>query len=228
MDPTTNNQRVTIVEKIMDANDRLAGINRSLLDENGIFAINLMASPGAGKTSLILRTIEALAPEMRLGIIEGDTAPVTIDADKVQAAGIPAVQINTGGDCHLDAVMINNALQQLPLKELDLIIVENVGNLICPAAFQLGTHANVLIASIPEGDDKPYKYPQIYRGISALVVNKVDLLPYVKFDMEYFRQGIEMLNPGLSTFLLSCQTGEGIFNWVSWLKEQVLARKTSP
>lgn len=224
----TNNPRVTIVEKIMDANDRLAGINRNLLDESGVFAINLMASPGAGKTSLILRTIEALAPEIRLGIIEGDTAPVTIDADKVHAAGIPAVQINTGGDCHLDAVMINNALQQLPLKELDLIIVENVGNLICPAAFQLGTHVNVLIASIPEGDDKPYKYPQIYRGISALVVNKIDLLPYVKFNMEYFRQGIEMLNPGLITFPLSCQTGEGIPNWVSWLKEQVLIRKTSP
>ena len=148
-----DNQRVTIVEKIMDANDRLASINRNLLDQNGIFAINLMASPGAGKTSLILKTIDALAPQMRLGVIEGDTAPVTIDADKVHAAGIPAVQINTGGDCHLDAVMMNNALQQIPLKELDLLIIENVGNLICPAAFQLGTHANVLIASIPEGDD---------------------------------------------------------------------------
>jgi len=224
----TNNPRVTIVEKIMDANDRLAGINRKLLDESGVFAINLMASPGAGKTSLILRTIEALAPEIRLGIIEGDTAPVTIDAEQVHAAGIPAVRISTGGDCHLDAVMINNALQQLPLTGVDLIIVENVGNLICPAAFQLGTHVNVLIASIPEGDDKPYKYPQIYRGISALVVNKIDLLPYVKFNMEYFRQGIEMLNPGLITFPLSCQTGEGIPNWVSLLKEQVLIRKTSP
>ncbi len=220
-----NNQRVTIVEKIMDANDRLAGINRSLLDENGIFAINLMASPGAGKTSLILKTIEALTSQIRIGVIEGDTAPVTIDADKVHAAGMPAVQINTGGDCHLDAVMVNNALQQMPLKELDLLIVENVGNLICPAAFQLGTHANVLIASIPEGDDKPYKYPQIYRGVSALVINKIDLLPYVKFDMDYFRQGVEMLNPGLVTFPLSCQTGEGISNWVNWLKEQVSIRK---
>ncbi|MEJ5201734.1 MAG: hydrogenase nickel incorporation protein HypB [Anaerolineales bacterium] len=220
-----NNQRVTIVEKIMDANDRLAGINRSLLDENGIFAINLMASPGAGKTSLILETIEALTSQIRIGVIEGDTAPVTIDADKVHAAGMPAVQINTGGDCHLDAVMVNNALQQMPLKELDLLIIENVGNLICPAAFQLGTHANVLIASIPEGDDKPYKYPQIYRGVSALVINKIDLLPYVKFDMDYFRQGVEMLNPGLVTFPLSCQTGEGISNWVNWLKEQVSIRK---
>ena len=222
-----DNQRVTIVEKIMDANDRLASINRNLLDQNGIFAINLMASPGAGKTSLILKTIDALAPQMRLGVIEGDTAPVTIDADKVHAAGIPAVQINTGGDCHLDAVMMNNALQQMPLKELDLLIIENVGNLICPAAFQLGTHANVLIASIPEGDDKPYKYPQIYRGISALIINKIDLLPYVKFNMDYFRQGVEILNPGLITFPLSCQTGEGIAAWISWLKEQVLKRKTS-
>jgi hydrogenase nickel incorporation protein HypB len=222
-----DNQRVTIVEKIMDANDRLASINRNLLDQNGIFAINLMASPGAGKTSLILKTIDALAPQMRLGVIEGDTAPVTIDADKVHAAGIPAVQINTGGDCHLDAVMMNNALQQIPLKELDLLIIENVGNLICPAAFQLGTHANVLIASIPEGDDKPYKYPQIYRGISALIINKIDLLPYVKFNMDYFRQGVEILNPGLITFPLSCQTGEGIAAWISWLKEQVLKCKTS-
>lgn len=220
-----NAQRITIVEKIMDANDRLAGINRSLLDENGTFAINLMASPGAGKTSLILKTIEALAPQMRIGVVEGDTAPVTIDADKVHAAGMPVVQINTGGDCHLDAVMVNNALQQMPLKDLDLLIIENVGNLICPAAFQLGTHANVLIASIPEGDDKPYKYPQIYRGISALVINKIDLLPYVKFDMEYFRRGVEILNSGLVTFPLSCQTGEGISNWVDWLKEQVSMRK---
>ncbi len=221
-----NNQRVTIVEKIMDANDRLASINHSLLNQNGIFAINLMASPGAGKTSLILRTIESLASKLQLGVIEGDTAPVTIDADKVHAVGIPVVQINTGGDCHLDAVMVNNALQQLPLNKLDLVIVENVGNLICPAAFQLGTHANVLIASTPEGDDKPYKYPQIYRGISALIINKIDLLPYVKFNMDYFRQGVEILNPGLVSFPLSCQTGEGISAWVDWLKKQVLTRKT--
>jgi len=210
--------RVPIVEKILSANDQVASINRKRLDEYGIFSINLMASPGAGKTSLLLQTIQAIAPRRRMGVIEGATAPVTIDADKVIAAGMPAVQINTGGECHLDAVMINNGLDQLPLERLDLLIVENVGNLICPAAFNLGTHANVLIASIPEGDDKPYKYPNIYRGLDVLIINKVDLLPYVRFNMDYFRQGVEMLNPGLITFPVSCQTGEGIAAWTGWLE----------
>ncbi len=213
--------RVPVVEKIMSANDQVASINRKRLDENGIFAINLMASPGAGKTSLILQTIQAVAPRLRVGVIEGDTAPVTIDADKVIAAGMPAVQINTGGECHLDAVMINDGLNQLPLAEIDLLIVENVGNLICPAAFTLGTHANVLIATIPEGDDKPYKYPNIYRGLEVLIINKIDLKPYVRFNMDYFRQGVEMLNPGLVTFPVSCQTGEGISAWTGWLKSRV-------
>jgi len=217
--------RVTIVERLLSANDQLAGQNRRLLNESGVFAINLMASPGAGKTSLILRTIEALSGRLRLGVVEGDTAPVTIDADKITAAGMPAVQINTGGECHLDAVMIAGALPQLPLAGLDLLIVENVGNLVCPAAFDLGTHANVLIASVPEGDDKPYKYTNIYRGLDVLVVNKTDLLPYVPFNMDYFRQGVEMLNPGLSTFPLSCRTGEGIDAWVAWIEAQVAQRK---
>jgi hydrogenase nickel incorporation protein HypB len=209
--------RVPVIEKILSANDQLADQNRRKFDDAGVFAINLMASPGAGKTSVILRTIKELSAKANLGVIEGDTAPVTIDADKVVAAGMPAVQINTGGDCHLDAVMIGNALPQLVLKDLDLLIVENVGNLICPAAFSLGTHANVLIASIPEGDDKPYKYPNIYRGLDALIINKIDLLPYVHFDMEYFKRGVEILNPGVAIFPLSCQTGEGFDRWALWL-----------
>jgi hydrogenase nickel incorporation protein HypB len=217
--------RIPVVEKLLSANDQVAGINRAQLDKHGIFAVNLMASPGAGKTSLILQTIQKLAPELRIGVIEGDTAPVTIDADKVLAAGMPAVQINTGGDCHLDAVMINSGLQSLDLSKIDLLIVENVGNLVCPAAFNLGTHANVLIASIPEGDDKPYKYPNIYRGLEALIINKTDLLPYVKFNMDYFRKGAEMLNPGLVTFPVSCTTGEGIDLWTGWLKEKAASRK---
>jgi hydrogenase nickel incorporation protein HypB len=131
---------------------------------------------------------------------------------------MPAVQVNTGGDCHLDAVMIGSALPQLPLEDLDLLIVENVGNLVCPAAFALGTHSNVLIASIPEGDDKPYKYPNIYRGIDVLILNKTDLLPYINFNLDYFRQGVEMLNPGVSIFPLSCKTGEGFEPWIEWLK----------
>jgi len=213
--------RVPVVEKIFSANDRMAEINRNLMNSHGIFSINLMASPGAGKTSFILETIKRLNHELRIGVIEGDTAPVTIDADKVIAAGMPAVQINTGGDCHLDAPMMSDGLSQLPLSDLDLVIVENVGNLICPAAWDIGTHINVLIASVPEGDDKPYKYPNIYRGLKVLVINKTDLSPYVKFDMNYFRQGVEMLNPGLVTFPLSCRTGDGFDEWIAWLIDQV-------
>lgn len=213
--------RVPIVEKILNANDQIALVNRSLLDTQRVFSMNIMASPGAGKTSTILKTIQALAPAIRTGVVEGDTAPVTIDADKITAVGMPAVQINTGGDCHLDAVMLKNGLAQMPLGEIDLLIVENVGNLICPAAFSLGTHLNVLIASIPEGDDKPYKYPAIYRGVDVLIINKIDLLPYVRFNMDYFRQGVEMLNPGLVTFPISCTTGEGVDAWASWLKQQI-------
>jgi len=218
-------QRVPVVENIMNANDQVAQLNRRRLENAGVVAINLMASPGAGKTSLILQTIHSLAPSLRIGVIEGDTAPVTIDADKVLSVGMPAVQINTGGECHLDAVMVSKGLDALPLEELDLIIIENVGNLICPAAFDLGTHANVLIASIPEGDDKPYKYPNIYRGLQVLIINKTDLAPYVKFNMDYFRQGVEILNPGLITFPVSCTTGEGISAWASWIKEKVAAAK---
>jgi hydrogenase nickel incorporation protein HypB len=219
--------RVPVVEKILSANDQLAGQNRRLLDQSEIFSINLMASPGAGKTSVIIKTIEALNDKFMLGVIEGDTAPVTIDADKVTAAGMPAVQINTGGDCHLDAVMISGALPQLPLQTLDFLIVENVGNLICPASFNLGTHANVLIASVPEGDDKPYKYPNIYRGVDALLLNKVDLLPYVKFDLEYFRRGVEMLNPGVAFFPLSCVTGEGFAAWIDWVSQKVQEQRNA-
>jgi hydrogenase nickel incorporation protein HypB len=212
--------RLPVVEKILSANDAVAGLNRKRLDHLKVFSINLMASPGAGKTSLILQTIKVLSGRLNLGVIEGDTAPVTIDADRVTDAGMPAVQINTGGDCHLDAPMIDMGLNQLPLEKMDFLIVENVGNLVCPAAFQLGTHANVLIASIPEGDDKPYKYPAIYRGLDVLVINKIDLLPYVRFNMDYFRQGVEMLNPGLTTFAVSCTTGEGIDAWANWLIKQ--------
>ena len=215
--------RIKIVEKIMDANDRLANANRQRFNEAGVYAINLMASPGAGKTSFILKTIEGLlADGVQIGVIEGDTAPVTIDSDKISAAGMPAIQINTGGECHLDAVMLENAIDQMDLSPLDLVIVENVGNLICPAAFSLGTHSNVLIASIPEGDDKPYKYPNIYRGLDVLIINKTDLLPYIDFNMDYFRQGVEMLNPGLTTFAVSCKTGEGISPWLDWLKGRIV------
>lgn len=216
---------VSVVEQIMSSNNALAEQNRAALEAAGVLGINVMASPGAGKTSLILRTIEELHDEIRLGVVEGDTAPVTLDADKIITAGMPAVQVNTGGQCHLDAVMLSTALPQLPLEELDLLIVENVGNLICPAAFALGTHLNVVVASVPEGDDKPYKYPNIYRGIDVLILNKVDLLPYVDFDIDYFRDGIEVLNPGVAFFTLSCKTGEGIADWATWLQVQTTRAK---
>ncbi|HMN11271.1 MAG TPA: hydrogenase nickel incorporation protein HypB [Bellilinea sp.] len=218
-------KKIEIIERILSANDRLANDIRVNLDKKGILGLNMMASPGAGKTSFILRTIAALKPEFTIGVIEGDTAPVTIDAEKVIAEGMPAVQINTGGECHLDAVMMQQGLAELPLGELDLVIVENVGNLICPAAFDLGTHLNVLIASIPEGDDKPYKYTNMYRGVDVLIVNKTDLMPYIDFRMDYFRKGVETLNPGLTTFLVSCKTGEGMEDWVNWLKQEILKKK---
>ena len=218
-------ENIKIVEKIMDANDRIANGNQQILDSHGIFSMNLMASPGSGKTSFILSTIKALPEYIKLGVIEGDTAPVTIDADKISRKGIPAVQINTGGECHLDAVMIENALEQLPLDDINFLIIENVGNLICPASFKLGSHINVLIASTPEGDDKPYKYPNIYRGLDVLIINKIDLKPYVTFDTGYFKQGIEILNPGLLTFEVSCKTDEGIPAWVDWLSQRILNRK---
>jgi hydrogenase nickel incorporation protein HypB len=214
--------RIKIVENIMNANDRLAAENRSRIDATNTYSVNLMASPGAGKTSFILATINALLDQdIKIGVIEGDTAPVTIDSDKIKAAGMPAIQVNSGGGCHLDAVMINQALDEMPLAGINLLIIENIGNLICPAAFNLGTHSNVLISSIPEGDDKPYKYPNIYRGLEVLIINKIDLLPYIDFDMEYFQKGVEMLNPGLATFAVSCKTGEGIEAWLEWLKKNL-------
>ncbi|OGO26597.1 MAG: hydrogenase accessory protein HypB [Chloroflexi bacterium RBG_16_52_11] len=212
-------RRVSVVEKILSANDRLADENRLTLDQAGVFAVNIMASPGAGKTSLIELTIKKLTGQVRLAVIDGDIA-TSIDADRAAAAGAVAVQINTGGECHLDAVMLAQGLTQIDLTQIDLLIVENVGNLVCPASFQLGTHKNILVASIPEGDDKPYKYPAMYRGVDALVINKIDLHPYVPFDMDYFRRGVEILNPGVETFALSCRTGEGIDAWLSWIAMQ--------
>lgn len=217
-------ERIPIVEKILSANDHIAAQNKSALDSAGILGLNFMASPGAGKTSLIEHTIKKLKDRLKLAVIDGDVA-TSIDADRAAAAGAQSVQINTGGECHLDAIMLQGALSELPLEEIDLLIVENVGNLICPASFKLGTHKSVLIASVPEGDDKPYKYPGMYRGVEALVINKIDLLPYVEFDMEYFRQGVEILNPGLVTFPLSCRTEEGLDAYLAWVEAEMEAHR---
>jgi hydrogenase nickel incorporation protein HypB len=216
--------RVPIVENILNANDRLAQENRARLDSAGVFSINIMASPGAGKTSLIEQTLPRLKNKLRVAVVDGDIA-TSIDADRAAQAGAQAaIQVNTGGDCHLDAVMLRGALEQLDLTQFDLLIVENVGNLVCPASFQLGTDKSVLIASIPEGDDKPYKYPGMYRGVDALVINKIDLLPYVSFKMDYFERGVEVLNPGVVTFPLSAKTGEGMDAWIDWLMNQVKSK----
>jgi len=217
-------ERIPIVEKILSANDHIATQNKSALDSAGVLGLNFMASPGAGKTSLIEHTIKKLKDRLKLAVIDGDVA-TSIDADRAAAAGAQSVQINTGGECHLDAIMLQGALAELTLEEIDLLIVENVGNLICPASFQLGTHKSVLIASVPEGDDKPYKYPGMYRGVEALVINKTDLLPYVEFDMEYFRQGVEILNPGLVTFPLSCRSEEGLDAYLAWVETEMEAHR---
>jgi hydrogenase nickel incorporation protein HypB len=216
--------KVSVVQGILSANDQLAAENRQLLDRYGVCALNLMASPGGGKTSLILRTIEALHDRLRIGVIEGDIAS-TIDADRVAAASVPVVQINTGGQCHLDAPMVQRALAQLPLPDLDLIIIENVGNLICPVDFKLGEDLNVMIASAPEGDDKPYKYPGIFVAVNAVVINKVDLLPHVRFDVGAFRRLVTGMNPDVSIFEVSCETGQGIGDWTEWVVKQ-RARKS--
>ncbi|CUS02964.2 Hydrogenase nickel incorporation protein HypB [Candidatus Promineifilum breve] len=213
-------ERVPVVERILGANERLAADNRARLDAAGVFSLNFLASPGAGKTSLVEQTVGRLAGRLRLAVIDGDIA-TSLDADRAAAAGARAVQINTGGECHLDAVMLQGALDQLDLSGVDLLIVENVGNLVCPANFALGTHRSVLVASTPEGDDKPYKYPGAYRGVDALVINKIDLLPYVTFNMETFRRGVAALNPGLTTFPLSCRTGEGLAAWLEWVVAEV-------
>ena len=212
--------RIEVAEKILSYNDKIAETVRQKLDLAGVYAINIMASPGAGKTTFIIKLLESLRGRLHFGVIEGDLAS-SIDTDKAAAAGIPAVQINTGGECHLDAVMIEGALQRLILNNLDLVIIENVGNLVCPINFKIGSHLNLLIASIPEGDDKPYKYPGAYRGVDALVISNTDLLPYVPFNLEYFRKGVEILNPGLVTFPLSARTGEGMDVCANWLVKVV-------
>ena len=208
---------IQVSENVLHANWEIARQNRARLDATGIVALNLMASPGAGKTSLIEQTIHGLQNRLRIGMINSDTSPAAMDAERAERAGAAAVHMNTAGKCHLDAGMVRDAIACLPLREIDLVLIENIGNLVCPASWQLGSHWNVLIASTPEGDDKPYKYPRMYGGVDALVINKTDLLPYVSFDVDYFTRGVEALNCGLLTFPLSCRSTEGLDRWVDWV-----------
>ena len=211
--------KIPVVKQILSANDEVADRNREILAAAGIHGLNLMAAPGAGKTSLIMATLDRLPPDQRPGVIEGDLA-ASIDADKIAARDVPVVQINTGGGCHLDAPMIQSALASLPLDEIDLLFVENVGNLVCPADFALGTHRNVVVASVPEGSDKPYKYPGMFAAAHAVVLNKADMIEVFEFDVDYFRRGLEMVNPGVPLFVLSCKTGMGMDVWMAWLPKR--------
>ena len=211
---------VKILKNILGANDQIAERNRMLLEQNNIFTVDIMSSPWAGKTSLILQTIKRLKDKTRIGVIEGDVSS-SIDAEVVGREGVPVIQINTGGSCHLDANMVSNALNNLPLTNIDLLFIENVGNLICPASFALGEHRRVIISSIPEGDDKPLKYPVMFHDADSVLLNKVDLLPYVKFDSDAFSRALRSINEKLEIIPASCTSGEGIGEWLSWLLAQM-------
>jgi len=212
--------KVKVVTHILEANDRIAAENRKLFQETGVYVINIMSAPGAGKTSLIERTIRELSGKLKIGVIEGDIAG-TDDAKRIAKLGIPVVQINTGGACHLDANMINEVMADLPLKDLDLLIIENVGNLVCPAEFKVGENIKVMLLSIAEGDDKPLKYPLMFQESSALLLNKIDLLPYTNASIEKIKKNSLSLNPKLKIFEVSCKTGEGINKWVEWLQSLI-------
>ncbi len=208
--------KVKVVTRILEANDRIAEENRKRFKDAGLFVINLMGAPGAGKTSLLERTIRELKSHVRVGVIEGDIVG-TDDAERIGSLDVPVVQINTGGACHLDANMISEVLDDLPLRDMDLLIIENVGNLVCPAEFKVGEDMKMMVLSVAEGHDKPLKYPLMFRESSALVLNKVDLLPYMNTDIAKVRNDSLALNPALKIFEVSCATGAGIDKWVTWL-----------
>jgi len=212
--------KVKVVSHILEANDRIAAENKKLFKESGVYVINLMSAPGAGKTSLIEKTIQEISANLKIGVIEGDIAG-SDDARRIANLHIPVVQINTGGACHLDANMISEVLVDLPLNNLDLLIIENVGNLVCPAEFKVGENIKVMLLSIAEGDDKPLKYPLMFQESSALILNKMDLLPYTNASIDKIRKNSLSLNPKLKIFEVSCRTGEGIGKWVKWLQSLI-------
>jgi len=216
---------LTIKEDILGANEEKAKTNQELLDKHHILMINIMSSPGAGKTSLIIQTIKRFKGKTRIAVIEGDIAS-TIDADKVSKQAIPVIQINTVGACHLDANMIKKALDNLALEQTDLVLIENVGNLICTAEFALGAHKKIMLLSVPEGDDKPYKYPLMFTEAEVVLVNKIDVLPYFDFNVSAFSKAVSGLNPTARIFPVSAKTGEGLEPWFSWL-EDAIKQKTS-
>jgi hydrogenase nickel incorporation protein HypB len=211
---------ITVMSNILGKNEEVAAELNSLFTQKGIFVINLLGSPGCGKTTLVERTASLLRDQLNLAVIEGDLY-TSKDADRVDAAGIPVVQINTEGGCHLDAAMIKAALAELDLSAIDLLIIENVGNLVCPAEFAVGEHAKVVVLSTTEGEDKPLKYPLVFRQSQAVILNKIDLLPYIDFALDSAVRDISGLNPKARLIQASCRTGEGLNCWIQWLKEQV-------
>lgn len=215
---------IPIKANILDKNAKIADRVNQHLRENGIITINLMGSPGSGKTSLLEQTIAGLQGKWKLAVIEGDLF-TSKDADRIKAYGVPVIQINTRGGCHLDASMIERALTELVLEDVDLLIIENVGNLVCPAEFELGEDSRVMVFSITEGEDKPLKYPLIFKRSEVILVNKIDLLQHTTFDMPALIKDIHIINPAVQIISLSCRSGEGIGQWVDWLDEQVRGAK---
>jgi len=222
--PTLEDKKtVEVITKILDANDRQAESNRAHFDQYGILAVNLMSSPGAGKTTLLEKTIEMLNDELKIGVIEGDLE-TNRDAKRIKQKGVPAYQITTGQACHLDAFMVHEGIHHMPLKELDVVFVENVGNLVCPASYDIGTHINVVLLSVPEGDDKPAKYPVMFKSADLLLITKIDLLPYFDFNIEKAVEETRKLNPKVDVITLSTKTGEGIYKWINFLKMKALIK----
>jgi len=209
---------LTIKEDILSANEEKAKANRELMDKNHILMLNITSSPGAGKTSLIMQIIDRFKPNTRIAVIEGDVAS-SVDANKIGQQDIPVIQINTVGACRLDANMVRKALDNLTLEETDLVLIENVGNLICTAEFSIGEHKRVMLLSVPEGDDKPYKYPLMFTESDAVLINKIDVLPYFDFNVDNFSKAVKGLNPAASIFPVSAKTGEGMEPWFSWLEK---------
>ena len=218
--------KISVVKNVLDANNRIAIDNRILFDTKKIYVINLMSSPGAGKTTLVERMIDALKSTYRIAVVEGDIQD-TCDAERVAAHGVPAVQINTGGSCHIDGNMVHEALQSLNLDEIDFLIVENVGNLVCPAEFSIGENIKIMLLSTPEGADKPSKYPLMFHESAALIINKIDLLPYVDFDMDKAKRISAAINPKLSIHEVSCKTGKGLDGFYQWMKSRIEAFRTT-
>ena len=217
--------QIKVMTNILDQNDQLAAEVNDRLSAAGIFVINLLGSPGCGKTSLLESTIAELKGELSMAVIEGDLFTAK-DAERIEQHGVPVIQINTGGGCHLDANMVNSVLNDLDLEKLDLIVIENVGNLVCPAEFNIGEDVKVTVLSITEGEDKPLKYPLIFKQASAVILNKVDLLPYTSFDMQAAIKDITSISPDTVLLQASCRTGEGLSQWYDWLKQQVKMKQS--